>query len=108
MIKDDLKNTKKVNIKAVNSVEDIKFINNENEVIEIIDIIISGKKIEDDENVVYIGSSYVLEMIDGNGNIFETIDLFLPYNAPKFIRLNQLNEFYYVDVDKILAIFRKN
>lgn len=108
MIKDDLKNTKKINIKAVNSAEVIKFINNENEVNEIIDIIISSKNIEDDENIVYISSSYVLEMIDEKGNIFETIDLFLPYNAPKFIKLNQLNEFYYVDVDKILAIFKEN
>lgn len=108
MIKDDLKNTKKINVKTAKSTEVMKTIRNENEINEIVDIIMSGKTIEDGENIVYIGSSYVLEMIDEKGNVFETIDLFLPYNVPKFVRLNQLNELYYVDVDKILAIFNQN
>ncbi len=104
MIKYDLKNTKKIKIKKINSTENIKTISDEIKVNEIVDVIISGKIIEEDENIAYIGSSYVFEMMDEKGKIFETIDLFVPYDVPKFVRLNQLNEFYYVDVDKILAI----
>lgn len=108
MIKYDLKNTKKINMKKTNSTENIKTINDEIKVNEIVDIIISGKRIEDDENIAYIGSSYVLEMMNEKGFIFETIDLFVPYSIPKFARLNQLNEFYYADIDKILAICNEN
>ncbi len=107
MKKDDLKNTKKINIKNTNSTEIIKIISDTNEIDQIVDVIISGRLIKDDENIVYIGASYVLEMIDEKGNIFETIDLFVPYGVSKFISLNQLNEYYYVDVDKILAIFNE-
>ncbi len=69
-----------------------------------VEIILSSKIIEDNENIVYIGPSYILEMIDEKGNTFETIDLFIPYSVPKFVKLNQLNELYYADVDEILEI----
>lgn len=86
----------------------IKIISDANEIHQIVDVIMSGRLIKDDENIVlYIGASYVLEMIDEKGNIFETIDLFVQYGVSKFISLNQLNEYYYVDVDKILAIFNE-
>lgn len=108
MAKEDLKKTKKINIKDANSTEIIKAISNKEEINKIVDIITSGKIIEDDEYIVYIGPSYTLEMIDKKGNVFETVSLFTPYGVSKFIELNQLNELYYVDVDKILTIFNLN
>lgn len=104
MATEDLKKTIKINIKAANTIEVIRTLSNKNEIHQFIDIIMSSEIIGDDENIVYIGPSYILEMIDENGNLFETINLFIPYGVPGFVKLNQLNELYYVDIDKVLAI----
>ena len=99
---EDLKKTKKINIKKLNSNKIIKAINND-DVDKILDILMSGNKIEKNDVIDYIGATYVLEMFDDKNNFLETINLYLP-SGTKHIKLNTLGEAYYADVDKILEI----
>ena len=98
----DLIKTEKINIKNSNKI--IKVINNKTKIDNIVNEIVAGTRIQSDENIVYIGATYILEMLDKHNNILETINFYTPQGGQQFIKLNNLDEFYYLDINKVLEI----
>ena len=99
----DLTKTEKINIKKAQ--ETIKVINNQTDVNNIVKEIIAGDKILDDETTSYVGESpYYLEMLDKNNYILETINLYPSSESLQRIKLKNLNENYYIDLNKVLEI----
>ena len=85
-----------------------KSITSKKQIEEIIILISSGIRMQDEESVPYIGPRYILKILDNKDNIIDEIKVYSYWNSENqtsgWITFESNNNGYYLDVDALLEI----